>query len=486
MPMQDGAEFWADEDLFIYEDWCDIQNRINDLIEDPDGDCPDVPLLECPEKPHIWTKKDIEDVRLKLEEICDENEGAWTDFEDDQLWSAEILNEIEEAIREGWCNCCWDCPNAVGIDGPSLQSYMQQYMSYSYEKEENTTFDLGHVNQTYESSDAFGNTYETTYANIYIDPNDPDGLSDTRLELGIVMFQSYDAAILNDQNWNKYRTLQAAWQSAKDQVQRELDRANERLEELEQMRDDICEEAQEDDSKQGACDNAEEAVAEQEEDIAEIEDNKEQIDAEFDRLKEEADTNWDEMAVSAAANQTAHGAYPARPGSVNHYQAVTPTIEAPSNMWDPERVFWDKERFGCDYHSAPRTSEDWLELIGEDDDNCWRPWANQCNTGWAIGYKCVYAELGCDPRLDPSVWKISYSGGYLSNGQWVRRARMTSGRLLYEEFYNHKAWNRWNDLVHDEDHTVALGWRFTRPGDTYTWAWGASPNTLKQCEEEDT
>jgi hypothetical protein len=87
--------------VWTLDDWNDIIQRVNDLAQNPDPGCDPVDPLEEVEAPHIWKVQDVEDVRDKLMEICDENE-----FEAElEYWKQDIIDEIEEAIDNGWCNC---------------------------------------------------------------------------------------------------------------------------------------------------------------------------------------------------------------------------------------------------------------------------------------------------------------------------------------------------------------------------------------------
>jgi len=82
------------------EDWNKLIKDINEEIENPPGDCPALEPLDEADPDHIWTKKDIEDVRDKLEEMCPENE-----FEEDldKPWRKSIIDELEENME--WCDC---------------------------------------------------------------------------------------------------------------------------------------------------------------------------------------------------------------------------------------------------------------------------------------------------------------------------------------------------------------------------------------------
>lgn len=90
-------------DLYTRKAWNDIIDRVNELCKNPpeDSDCDPIGELEWVDENHIWTKYDIDQVRNKLTEICKDNK-----FDEKlRLWSQKVLDEIEEAIATGWCDC---------------------------------------------------------------------------------------------------------------------------------------------------------------------------------------------------------------------------------------------------------------------------------------------------------------------------------------------------------------------------------------------
>jgi len=89
--------------VYTRTDWNSIIQQVNDLCENPpeDTDCDPLETLEEVEEDHIWTKGDIQQVRDKLTEICDENAFA----ENLDYWKQTTIDEINEAIANGWCNC---------------------------------------------------------------------------------------------------------------------------------------------------------------------------------------------------------------------------------------------------------------------------------------------------------------------------------------------------------------------------------------------
>lgn len=83
-------------------DWKDIVDRINDLAQNPDGGCDAIAALPPVEADHVWTVQDVEAARDKLAEICSENEFS----AELSTWKQDIIDELEAAIAEGWCDCC--------------------------------------------------------------------------------------------------------------------------------------------------------------------------------------------------------------------------------------------------------------------------------------------------------------------------------------------------------------------------------------------
>jgi len=82
-------------------DWNDIIQQVNDLAQNPDAGCDPIDPLEEVEAPHRWSKTDIQEVQDKLKEICEDNTFADTP----DLWKQSIIDEINDAIDLGWCDC---------------------------------------------------------------------------------------------------------------------------------------------------------------------------------------------------------------------------------------------------------------------------------------------------------------------------------------------------------------------------------------------
>jgi len=89
--------------VWTRKDWNKIIQRINDLAQNPPGGCEPVDVLPEVEKNHIWTRTDVTDVQDKLIEICKDNTDTFT--AELRLWTQDIIDEINEAIDRGWCDC---------------------------------------------------------------------------------------------------------------------------------------------------------------------------------------------------------------------------------------------------------------------------------------------------------------------------------------------------------------------------------------------
>lgn len=111
MPYQAGQ-------LFKRSDWNDLIKRVNEKLEDPPSGTDCEPIDPIPEvgPDHIWTKKEIEEMRDKIKETC----PKITFSEELKLWRVEFLDEIEAQMEEMWCdckgNCLEQCDNAKGSE----------------------------------------------------------------------------------------------------------------------------------------------------------------------------------------------------------------------------------------------------------------------------------------------------------------------------------------------------------------------------------
>lgn len=109
------------------EDWNEIIRRVNQLAENPDPGCQPESTLEEVGPDHIWSKSDIRQVHDLLKRICGDNE-----FEDiPDLWKQSIIDEINEAIDRGWCDCCEPILCPFGTELYGSESYTQIDLGWS-------------------------------------------------------------------------------------------------------------------------------------------------------------------------------------------------------------------------------------------------------------------------------------------------------------------------------------------------------------------
>lgn len=85
-------------------DWNEqIIQEVNNLAENPPSGCDPVTPLEEAEEDHLFMKQDVIDVQDKLKEICSDNN--FTELNTPQLIINDIIQELKDAIINGWCGC---------------------------------------------------------------------------------------------------------------------------------------------------------------------------------------------------------------------------------------------------------------------------------------------------------------------------------------------------------------------------------------------
>lgn len=94
------SDYYDVDKPFSRENWNKLIQDINDFVAAPPSGCPSVEPLEEVDPEHIWTVKDVEDVRDKLKEACPDH----TFDEELEIWKTSIIDEIEEKIGQ-WCGC---------------------------------------------------------------------------------------------------------------------------------------------------------------------------------------------------------------------------------------------------------------------------------------------------------------------------------------------------------------------------------------------
>jgi len=474
-PIPKDVHKWAEDDLFTFNDYIVLLTAINDLCENPIGNCSDVEKLELPTKPHIYSQKDIEKIREKLEELCfyppergTEWEDFWTELEDikdpGQLWTAGILNEIEDAIDEGWCDCCITCANAHECPEPPAQydwnqvpfvdsgiEYTpEQLCGYTY-----TEFWADHVEESanYGTSDhgLFGQ-WQRHWVNEFIDEGQE--FQEAAIEHGQKMYQAYTRAWAADGKYNKWRTLQAGFQVGIDWFEEQKERAQERLEELNKLKDYICNKASDDKSLEGACEKAQEHIEDQEDYIEELDEGADDISAEHDRLEALADEQLGEMESAATEHQALQGSIPLRKGQISTVSMMSNT-ESLITAWlalEPAPVRWDypwwKSNPGDCRKRKPRDIKTWVNLIDQDY-ACWINQPNHCTVSWNHGYQKTGGDGDWEPREDRDVGGWEWTGGeaYLTNGMWVKRSGLVTGHNDYLRRYLWNTTYGWWDFL---------------------------------------
>lgn len=120
-PNSGGNVYNRDSPEDLHQAWNAVIRKVNEeRANPPEGtNCDELDSIDEVEVDHIWTTKDIEDLRDAIDEMC---EFAWV--ENLEFWHDDILTEIDDALdREygGWGDegeCCHeecipDCDNAA-------------------------------------------------------------------------------------------------------------------------------------------------------------------------------------------------------------------------------------------------------------------------------------------------------------------------------------------------------------------------------------
>lgn len=86
---------------FSLEQWNMLVDDVNNILQNPVGNCQPVSPCSRVVDPHRWSVADIEEVRNKLKETCPEIDFTVTL----DLWKQAILDEIEQEMEKAWCDC---------------------------------------------------------------------------------------------------------------------------------------------------------------------------------------------------------------------------------------------------------------------------------------------------------------------------------------------------------------------------------------------
>jgi len=88
--------------VLTLEAWNRLLDRINSHAQYPPPPCDPVAALSLVSPPHKWSASDIQAARAKLSEICSNNVFSAPST---GRWRRAIIDELEAAIDNGWCNC---------------------------------------------------------------------------------------------------------------------------------------------------------------------------------------------------------------------------------------------------------------------------------------------------------------------------------------------------------------------------------------------
>ena len=98
------SEYYEIDKPFSRENWNKLIGDLNELFQNPPGDCEAVDTIDEVEENHIWTKQDVEEVREKIEEMCPGRNWDWDGFPRlEKPWNKKIIDEIEDQMV--WCDC---------------------------------------------------------------------------------------------------------------------------------------------------------------------------------------------------------------------------------------------------------------------------------------------------------------------------------------------------------------------------------------------
>jgi hypothetical protein len=257
----------ADDNTFPFSRkvWNDeIIKPINSLCENPPDGCDEIDTLDEAEKDHIWTKKDVQDVHDKLIEICEDNE--FDDLETPQLNLKTLIEDILEAIQEGWCHC-----KPVNIE---LGTYFSQIFFYTENSVDccdiTKEINAGHIFCRY----TVFRTYIAPYIDIWVQDDSVPGLVSERSE-------SYNKANDNSREWASNRAEELTAERFAKQLRTDLSNAEEALQNAQNVLSACtinCED------EQAAVDHWQSQVSE----IEELLDEQEEI---RDEAKEKAEDN---------------------------------------------------------------------------------------------------------------------------------------------------------------------------------------------------
>ena len=111
------------ETPFKRSEWNGIIDDVNEISTNPENDCPANDTIPNVDECHIWTPSDIIQVQNAIDGFRDAPFG-FTEPNGGDKWHQDILDEILDALAEGWTKDCTveppddDCPCDPEGSGP--------------------------------------------------------------------------------------------------------------------------------------------------------------------------------------------------------------------------------------------------------------------------------------------------------------------------------------------------------------------------------
>jgi len=110
---RDLNDYYEEGKPITFEGWKKLIEDLNELFTNPPGECEAVDEIPLPESPQVWTLEDVEEVREKMIEMCNNIEFDWgwyqPNFEgpDNDLlrfpFGRELIYEMVDQMF--WCGC---------------------------------------------------------------------------------------------------------------------------------------------------------------------------------------------------------------------------------------------------------------------------------------------------------------------------------------------------------------------------------------------
>jgi len=109
-------------------DWNNLITAVNGRIQYPPTHtgCDGLDPLPYVTDPHRWAVSDVQEMRDKLSETCKDISFS----EELDLWKPEIIDEIEAAMSQTWCDDCCDDEFKHEEDGTIIEFDDQKYTIY--------------------------------------------------------------------------------------------------------------------------------------------------------------------------------------------------------------------------------------------------------------------------------------------------------------------------------------------------------------------